>query len=235
MGILYGIGVGPGESTYLTEQATKALAASSVICVPKSKVERTSVAYSAAKAHLPATAIVEELLFPMTRDEKELQEHWEQAASRVAQLVAEYGTVSFLTIGDPLLYSTFGYLMKCLGSLAPSVQVEVIPGISSFTAAAALIKVPLVEKNERLAIVPVPISVDDFIGLSRYVDTVVFLKVSSAYEETLALLERTGFAHEAYLVSRVGSKDEFWTNDPFAYRDKAIDYLSLLIAKRRRN
>lgn len=235
MGIFYGIGVGPGDAGYLTKKALDALAASQVICVPKSKAERESVALQTAKPHLPPEALIEELLFPMTRDEAVLKQHWQEAAQRVAQLLKEYSAVSFLTIGDPLLYSTFSYLLQYLQELAPGVKTEIIPGISSINAAAALLQVPLVESNERLAVIPVPVGKDEFKELSRYVDTVVLLKVSAAYDETLALLDESGFNQEVYLVSRVGGKDEFFTNDPYAYRGQKIDYLSLLIAKRRRN
>jgi precorrin-2/cobalt-factor-2 C20-methyltransferase len=231
-GVLYGIGVGPGESALLTEKGKAALAASAVVCVPKSKAERESVALSVVRPNLSPDTVVVELLFPMTRDEDELAAHWDHAAKEVAALLDKHDAVSFLTIGDPFLYSTFGYLLQSLRRIEPKARVEVIPGISSLNAAAALIQIPLVEKNERLAVVPVPISEEEFMGLAQYVDTVVFLKVSAAYDETLDLLEKSGFAGEAYLVSRCGGQDEFWTNDPFALRGRDVDYLSLLIAKR---
>lgn len=234
LGVLYGVGVGPGDSALLTEKGKAALMASTVVCVPKSKAERESVALSVARPYLSPDAVVEELLFPMTRDEKELTAHWQSAAQKVAALLGTHEAVSFLTIGDPFLYSTFGYLLEALNKITPDVRVEVIPGISSFNAAAARLQIPLVEKNERLVVVPVPISEEEFRGLAQYVDTVVFLKVSAAYDETLDLLEKTGFAGEAYLVSRCGSTEEFWTNDPFALRGADVDYLSLLIAKRRK-
>jgi precorrin-2/cobalt-factor-2 C20-methyltransferase len=232
-GILYGIGVGPGDRALLTEKGRAALAASSVVCVPKSRTDRESVALSVVKPSLPPAVHVVELLFPMTRDEGELAAHWHMAALDMAALLEKHAAVSFLTIGDPFLYSTFGYLLQALRNIDPETRVEVIPGISSLNAAAALIQVPLVEKNERLAVVPVPVSEEEFCGLARYVDTVVMLKVSAAYDETLDLLEKAGF-DQAYLVSRCGSKEEFWTNDPFALRGRDVDYLSLLIAKRRK-
>lgn len=235
LGIFYGVGVGPGHSMLITEKGKKILALSNVVCVPKSKAERESVALTVVKPFLPAGVLVEELLFPMTRNETELERHWAAAAIKVATLLAEHEVVSFLTIGDPFLYSTFGYLLHDLRRILPEVRVEVIPGVSSFNAAASLIQVPLVEKNERLAVVPVPLSLEEFSGLAQYVDTVVFLKVSAAFDDTLDLLEKTGFAGETYLVSRCGGNDEFWTSDPFSMRGQTVDYLSLLIAKRRKN
>ncbi|MHB1256590.1 MAG: precorrin-2 C(20)-methyltransferase [Dethiobacteraceae bacterium] len=234
-GVLYGVGVGPGESSLITEKGKRALSASTAICVPKSKAERESVALTVVKPYLSAGVSVVELLFPMTRNEDELAAHWAEAALKVAELLAEHQAVSFLTIGDPFLYSTFGYLLQDLRRIYPEVRVEVIPGVSSFNAAAALLQIPLVEKNERLAVVPVPLSLAEFSGLAQYIDTFVFLKVSAAFEQTLDLLEKSGFAGDAYLVSRCGGNDEYWTNDPFSLRGQTIDYLSLLIVKRRKS
>lgn len=234
MGTLYGVGVGPGDSALLTLKGREVLGRSQVICVPKSKTERESVALTVVKPFLAADAVVEELLFPMSRDEAVLEKHWEEAAKVVAGLLAKHNSVAFLTIGDPFLYSTFGYLLKYLQRVAPEAAVEVVPGISSFNAAASLLRIPLVEKNERLAVVPLPVAEDEFRGLAQYVDTMVFLKVSAAYDEILDLLASSDFAHEVYLVSRCGTGDEFWTNDPFALRGETVDYLSLIIAKRRK-
>ena len=231
LGILYGVGVGPGDSTLLTEKGKAILAGADVICVPKSKTERESVALTVAKPYLSPDVKLVELLFPMSRDEAVLDAHWQEAAGVVAELLGQYGSVAFLTIGDPLLYSTFGYLMTYLGRLLPEARVDVVPGINSFTAAAALLRVPLVEKDERLIIIPAPVKEEEFRVLSAYVDTVVFLKVSADFDKLLDLLEEAGF-DETYLVSRCGSNDEFWTNDPSALRGQAVDYLSLLIAKR---
>ncbi|NLM52757.1 MAG: precorrin-2 C(20)-methyltransferase [Firmicutes bacterium] len=234
MGILYGIGVGPGDAESLTAKAIKALQVSTVVFVPVSKAERQSIALQAAEKYLPENVRVVELLFPMTRDGRLLAQHWQKAAKQVAQTLQKHQIASFLTIGDPLLYSTFGYLMRKLKELDPTVKIEIIPGISAINAAASLIQLPLVEKDERIAIIPAPVAKDEFAALARYFDTVVFLKVSAAYDEILDLIIENGFDRQTYLVSRVGGEEEFWSNDPFAYRGQAVDYLSLIIAKRSR-
>jgi precorrin-2/cobalt-factor-2 C20-methyltransferase len=233
-GKLYGLGVGPGGGGLITEKGKAVLAATDVLCLPVSKAERESVALAAARPYLRENIRIEELLFPMSRDEGVLSLHHEKAARKVASLLSEFGTVTFITIGDPSLYSTFAYLLLHLRKLDPDLSVEIIPGVTSFSAAAALLQLPLVEKNERLAVVPLPVSEEELAVIAGSFDTVVFLKVSAAFDETLDMLKRAGLDEEVYLVSRCGSKEEYWTDDPFALRGSNIDYLSLLIAKRRR-
>jgi precorrin-2/cobalt-factor-2 C20-methyltransferase len=234
-GKLYGLGVGPGGSGLITEKGRIILAVTDVLCIPKSRVERESVALATVRPYLPANVRIEELLFPMSRDESVLSEHWVKAARKVNALLSECCTVTFITIGDPSLYSTFGYLLEYLRREDPNVAVEVIPGVSSFNAAAALLQVPLVEKNERLAVVPLPVSEEELSNIARSFDTIVFLKVSAAFDETLELLKRAGLDKEVYLVSRCGSEEEYWTDDPFALQGQEVDYLSLLIVKRRQS
>lgn len=234
-GILYGLGVGPGDSGLITEKGKAVLQKTEVLCIPKSKADRESVALAAVRPYLPPDIVVEELLFPMSRDETVLEKHWVDAAGKVAGLLTQYQVVTFITIGDPLTYSTFGYLLDTLRHSHPQARVEVIPGVPSYHAAAALLQVPLVESGQRLAVVPVPVSEDELAAMARYFDTLVFLKVSAAFDQTLDMLQKAGLDKEAYLVTRCGSTDECWTANPFALRGQDVDYLSLLIVKRRRD
>ncbi|MBS4030758.1 MAG: precorrin-2 C(20)-methyltransferase [Clostridiales bacterium] len=233
-GILYGLGVGPGDGDLITVRGKDILSRTDVLCIPISKRGRESVAYTAASRYLRDDVRIVELLFPMSRDEDVLEEHWIDAARQVSALLADGETVTFVTIGDPFLYSTFGYLLRYLRRENPEAQAEVIPGVSAINAAAAVVGVPLVEKDERLAVVPVPVDEEELKEIAKHFDTIVFLKVSAAYDQTLEMLRRIGLDEEVYLVTRCGSAEESWTNNPFTLRGEDVDYLSLLIAKRRR-
>ena len=48
-GILYGVGIGPGDPELLTLKAVRALKAADVIAIPKSKGESDSIAFSIVK------------------------------------------------------------------------------------------------------------------------------------------------------------------------------------------
>jgi len=67
--------------------------------------------------------------------------------------IAEKGLdVAFVTLGDPSIFSTFSYLQKRI--LEKKYEVEMVPGITSFTGCASTAGIPLVEKDEILVIVP---------------------------------------------------------------------------------
>ena len=82
-------------------------------------------------------AEVVRLSFPMTRDQEILDKAWGENARRILAFIQQGKDVAFITIGDPLTYSTFGYVMETIQEMAPEVVVRVIPGVTSYQAATA--------------------------------------------------------------------------------------------------
>ena len=149
-GTFIGIGVGPGDPELITIKAAKALKAADVICVPKSHAHKQSMALSMVKqilAEREKPAEILELVFPMTKDELNNRKLWVENAAIVATK-AKKGNVVFITLGDPMLYSTFLYLYECVKETYPEIELEIIPGVTSVTAAAASSKLPWQKKRK---------------------------------------------------------------------------------------
>lgn len=154
-GKLIGVGVGPGSPELLTIKASKILSKIGVICAPRSAPEKPSIALAIVKSILDDRKDnykTLEPVFPMTEDKQSLEEHWDQAADMVAQHLESGDDVAFVTLGDPSIFSTFSYLQKRI--LEKGYEVEMVPGITSFTGCASAAGIPLVEKDEILVIVP---------------------------------------------------------------------------------
>jgi len=149
-GTLYGLGVGPGSPDLLTIRAVKVLQSVSVILAAASPKNDDSLALSIAAPHLPPGCETVRLDFPMTRDTTLLHQAWEQNAQKVASLLKKGMNAAFLTLGDPLIYSTFGYLMRTLRKTMPGLPIEIVPGITSYQAAAAHTQTVLCEGEENL-------------------------------------------------------------------------------------
>ena len=91
-----------------------------------------SIALNTVREHLREDAKVVNLDFPMTKDHAVMQTAWQENAEAVAAELRAGRNAVFLTIGDSLTYSTFGYLLKTLAEIEPEAQVEVIPGITAY-------------------------------------------------------------------------------------------------------
>lgn len=230
-GKFYGIGVGPGDPELLTLKAFRLLEQVDVLCIPKSKMEKESLALKVVSQVMDRDFRVLELLFPMSHDEAVLAEHWDRAASLVAaELDAGYN-VAFITIGDPMFYSTYSYLLERVRK-DPAVEVVTVPGVTAFAACASLINEPLTEKDERVAVIPAAYSLDDLRDVLDNFDNVVLMKVNKNYDAVVGLLEELGLLDRAVYISRCGYPDQFFTTDLKSLVGKDRDYMSILIIRK---
>lgn len=176
-GKLYGIGVGPGDTELLTIKTAKILKKIDVICCPRSSESKPSLALSIVQPILNDREDNYEILdplFPMVEDKLTLNTYWDQAAEIITKKLIQGKDVGFITLGDPTVYSTFSYIAKRL--VASGFEIEVIPGITSFTSCAAAAGISLAEKDEIVVIVP---KVDDRLAnIIEYGDTFIIMKTS---------------------------------------------------------
>ena len=207
-GILYAVGVGPGAPDLITLRAARVLGAVPVILAAASPRNDASAALETARPHLSPEARVLRLDFPMTRDEAELHSAWRKAAETTLAVLAGGEDAAFLTIGDPLIYSTFGYLLRTVRVLAPESRVEVIPGITSFQAAAARTETILCEGEQSLRILPGIRSGEDLAAELGEADMAVILKAYRNFPAIARALAVTGRAADALLASHVERPEE---------------------------
>ena len=132
---VYGIGLGPGEADLVTVRGKRLLESVDTVYSP-GRLSR-----SVALNHVGESKLGD-LDFPMTRDRDKLRRAWREAAEAVAA-GAESEDVAFVTLGDPNIYSTFGHLRRTLAAFHPTVDVEVVPGVSAVTAFATALGVEI--------------------------------------------------------------------------------------------
>lgn len=234
-GKLFGVGVGPGDPELLTLKACRVLREAAVLCVPVSKAKRRSLAWSVVAGVVPEGKEIIELLMPMSNDRQYLSACWDQAAGQVLTQLAAGRDVAVLTMGDPMLYSTYGYLINRIQALAPAVAVETVPGVSAVAACAARLNSPLAEGNEPLLIIPGYHGQMDFSDLLRDFPNLVIMKASRGYQEILRELEQAGRQDQAVLVSHCGTPDESICTETERLRELTPDYFSLLLVNRKKS
>ena len=234
-GKLYGVGVGPGDPKLLTLRAKEILDEVDMIFSPKASEEGPSLARSIIEASTSKPKEFVDLTFPMTKDEMALKIYWQRAAEKIAQAVQKGKQVAFVTIGDPFIYSTYIYLLEALRQNFPDIEVETIPGISAFNAAAARAEVPLVEGDERLAILPVTRDLRGLKEAFKEFDTIVLMKVGSKLEKIVSLLQELDLLKSSVLVGHVGCPEEQIVRDFHSFKkSERSGYLSVIIVKTQR-
>ncbi len=152
-GIFYGVGVGPGDPELITQKAARLIMENDIIAVPGKDAVR-SAAYRIAAEAVPQIAQkqIVPVIMPMTRDEETLAQAHRKAAGLLESYLDKGMNVVYLVLGDPSIYSTFGYLRDIL--LDDGYDAETVPAVTSFCAAAARLNINLAEGEEVLHIVP---------------------------------------------------------------------------------
>nr|WP_157871446.1 precorrin-2 C(20)-methyltransferase [Pseudodesulfovibrio piezophilus] len=232
-GTLYGIGVGPGDPELLTLKAVRALGEVDVIFAAASTKNDYSTAYSIAKPHLKADVQVIHLGFPMTKDERELKAAWEKNAQEVATVLDSGKNAAFITLGDPLTYSTYGYLQRTLLATNPDTRLQAIPGITSFHAAAAKVGLVLAESKESLLITSGVADAAKLEAQLDVADNAVILKTYKNFDEIRSTLERLRLDDKTVLVSQLGMNGESILMD-IKDAPKRPHYFSLALIKKNR-
>ncbi len=232
MATIYAVGVGPGDPELLTRKAERILRSADVILAPVSNPSDSSVALDIIREFVDENR--QEIIvhqFPMTSDRSRLIPAWQEAAALIATHAEAGRSVAFITIGDPLFYSTFIYLLRILRERWPHLTVEIVPGISSINAAAASAALPLVEGDEKMVVIPATAGIEQIKAALETYETVVLLKVKPLFAEILDLLRSTGREQRTVFVERVGSPRQKVLTDFGEIAAHTPDYLSLMIIK----
>lgn len=232
MAQVYAVGVGPGDPELLTRKAERILRSADVILAPVSNPSEASVALATVREFIDDNR--QEIIvhqFPMTSDKTRLIPAWQEATSLIAGHAAAGRNVAFITIGDPLFYSTFIYLLRLLREQWPHIPVEIVPGISSINASATEAGIPLVESEEKMAVIPATAGIQKVAEALEQFETVVLLKVKPLFAEILELLRQTNREQSTVFVERAGSLRQKILTDFAEIAAHSPDYLSLLIVK----
>lgn len=214
---LYGIGTGPGAADLLTLRAVNVIKDAKVIFAPNNKGK--NMALDTVEEYIGDKKVVL-IDFPMGSVEAE---DYINAANIIYEEIPEGEYGAFLTIGDSMIYSTFIYIMDLLTD--KDIEIEVVPGIPSFVAAAAASKVPLTVKGDKFLLID-----ESDNSLLDKADSFALLKTLGAKEDTLDELERNDFSYK--YVKRVSlENEEILENKEEIIQDR--DYISLILGRRK--
>lgn len=238
------VGVGPGDPELITVKGLRAIQRARLIFVPRSQDGEQSLALRIAREWIdPARQQIVELRLPMTRDADRLTPAWQAAADQIAASMAAVEADApvegvYLLLGDPLLYGTFTYIWAALAETQPAIEIEIVPGVTSFAASAAKGQFVLSSTSDRVAVLPASYETDGeaLRQLLADFDTVILMKVGPVLPQILAAVEEMGLLESALYAERVGMPEEQLAQGPElkALKNQRRPYLSLLIVKRDR-
>ena len=134
-----------------------------------------------------------------------------------------------------MTYSTYGYIVKNIQTLAPHIPIFSIPGITSYQAAAATLNTPLTEGEESLLVVSGANGGDRLRQLSAKPETVVFLKAYRNVKDIMAALDEAGRLKDSVAVSSCGLPEEKIFSDIRKLGDLPPEYWTLILSKSKKS
>lgn len=230
MGVFYGVGVGPGDPELITLKALRIIKECSVIVLPSSPREECR-AYNIVKESIPDIdkKDILELPFPMTMSKEELDTFHKGSAEKIKAILNDGKDAAFLTIGDPLLYSTYIYISEIL--MTEHISCEAVSGISAVFASAAATHTVLAKKDEEVHIIPQVMDCDEALKLTG---TRIFMKRKKDFGTMLLKLRE--HEDDSRIIVRAVSNCGM-ENETVYYSAKDIpsdvDYLTTIIVKDR--
>ncbi|MEU5837744.1 precorrin-3B C(17)-methyltransferase [Streptomyces diacarni] len=209
---MLGVGLGPGDPSLMTVRAVKAIAEADVVAYHSARHGR-SIARSIASRYLRAGQVEEALVYPVTTESTDhpggyrgaLEEFYAEASARLAAHLEAGRTVAVLAEGDPLFYGSYMHMHKRLAHRFPT---EVIPGVTSVSAAAARLGTPLSEAEEALTVLPGTLPEEELTARLASSDAVAVMKLGRTFPKVRRALERSGRLAEARYVERATMEGE---------------------------
>ena len=199
-GRCYGVGVGPGDPELLTVKALRLLESCPAVayfCAAR----RQSNARRVVQHHLRPEHTELKLVYPVTTEavapstyETLLADFYDQSAKRVAEVLDEGVDVAVLCEGDPFFYGSYMYLHHRLDGRYPS---EVVPGVSSALAGAAVLGRPLASRNDRFAVLSGVLPAPELAAGLAAADSAVILKVGRNLDTVRDAVRRAGLLDRA--------------------------------------
>jgi precorrin-2/cobalt-factor-2 C20-methyltransferase len=231
-GVLFGVGVGPGDPELLTLKAVRVLRSVARIYFPSTGASAGGFARAIiAPLDLPADKFREAPL-RMSRDRAAAGDDYRQAAEQIVAELEAGRSVAWITEGDPLFYGAFLHVAKEVRRLKPDAQTQIVPGVTSIQAAAAATGFPLARLSDRLAVVPAAYGVDHLPTLLRDFATVALIKVNSVFDRLLDQLAAAEGDVEAVYVEHVGGAGQRIVTELETLRGQQIPYFSLVLVRR---
>lgn len=230
LGKLYGIGIGPGDPELITVKALKRIQQTTVVAFPvKAQGMTTGVARECVAEWLLPHHVELPLVFPFVQDFEVMYPAWQHSADRIWQVLSQGTDVVFISEGDVSFFSTFTYLAQVLQQAHPEAQIEVVPGVSSPMAAAAMLGIPLAIWNQRVKLLPAIHSVSELETALTQAEVVVLMKMSSIYQHVWTLLKRLNLLDYSYVVERATFSDQKLYRGLSDRPDLQLSYFSILI------
>lgn len=203
-GTLFVVGVGPGDPDLITLKAARIIAAADIVAYPLTE-SGDALARGIAGAHLRDGQTEIGFTLPMRTERAPAQDVYDDVCSRLATALEAGQTVVLLCEGDPFFYGSAMYIHDRLSTQFPT---EVVPGVTSLTAAAARLGRPLAARDDVLKVLPGTLDRSILAQELATCDAAAIIKVGRHFDKVRDVIGEARLTGAASVVERATRDDE---------------------------
>ena len=203
MSCLYGVGVGTGNPELITLKALRILQSVPVVAYPASETGN-SFARSIVAEFLQGNQIEIPIVLPF-KLENSAQPSYDKASEQLAEHLNRGRDVAVLCEGDPFFYGSFMYIYD---RLSQKFDTEIIPGISSVMASAAMIGIPLTYRNDVFMVLSGILSQEVIKEKLKVADAAVIIKLGKNFNKVKQVLEELGLIERAKYIENATRENQ---------------------------
>jgi len=227
-GIVYGVGVGPGDPELITVKAARLINSADLLAYPAPE-EGDSFARGIAASYVREGTREFAIRMKIGEGQYPKDEVYDAAADRLAEAASAGDVVVVLCEGDPFFYGSFMYLYA---RLAARVRVKVVPGVSSLMACAIATGGALAAKNDVLTVIPAPLPEAELKRRLGEAEAAAIIKVGRHLPKVRKVLDELGLSHHArYVEHATLDSQKVIRLDNFS--GATAPYFSMLLVHRR--
>lgn len=230
MSKFYIIGVGVGDKENITLKAVETLKKLDILYCPTSKSDNESIAYLIAKNYLKNDTKIKNRHFPMVRYTKELENVFEEISNEIKQDVKSGKNVGFVTIGDPMLYSTSIYILK---KLKDEIDIVTISGVPAFVDVASKVNFPVAFDDMPFIVLPATMEKEKMEEYLQNYEAIVIMKAYKNYDDIINLIKKYSLQDHTLIVSNSSRDKEKIIIKEQIFKEKNNEYLTTILINKR--
>ena len=229
-GKLYAIGTGPGAPDLITVRAAKILGRVDIVYAPAARKGGDSLALSIVREYISPAGDIKERHFPMSHNSAEKETAWQSVADEIVQDIESGKQVAFVSLGDVMLYSTWVSIME---RLPDTLDVEIVPGITSFAHIAAISKRPLAMETQSLVVMSCTAPQDELEHALKTHSSLVLMKAATCFPQVRDMLAKHDLLAHAVLISdaSLATERQFRNLNDIADDEKLPYFTTILVNK----
>jgi precorrin-2/cobalt-factor-2 C20-methyltransferase len=198
LGRLYGLGIGPGDPELLTLKAYRILTSVPVIAYPQTLENGNVLAREIVRDFIRPDQIEIPMPLPFSVA-RSSQPYYDIAAEKIVQHLKLGRDVAVLCVGDPMLYGSF---INIFNRVSGRFSIEVVPGISSVMASAAMLGAPITLGNDVLSIIPATLETEILRDRVAVADAAAIIKLGRNFAKVRNILDELGLRDRALYIER---------------------------------